>query len=197
MNKARLVSLLPFLSAFLAWLAYPPAELSFLAWVAYAPLIIYIAEISKDTGFFRSRFVFVSKSGLKAFLPVYLGGVLFFILGLIWLRHVSWVGLIVIPIVMSLYWLVFAVAGYFIMRAFSVAYAAFLIPACWVFIECLRSFVLTGFPWLFAGHTQYRWIPLIQIADITGVYGISFIILFVNTVIFVLVRKGPGERVNR
>ena len=62
-------------------------------------------------------------------------------------------------------------------------------PACWVFLEYLRSFVLTGFPWLFAGHTQYLWIPLIQISDITGVYGISFIILFVNVVIFVLIKE--------
>jgi len=82
---------------------------------------------------------------------------------------------------------VFAIGGYFIMRYFSVFYAAFLMPALWVFLEYLRSFVLTGFPWLFAGHTQYRWITFIQITDITGVYGISFIILFVNMVILALV----------
>jgi len=189
MKRAYLVSLLPFLSGILAWLAYPPVELSFLAWMAYVPLIFYIAGISKDNGFFKRRFIFITKPGLKAFLPVYLGGVLFFIVGLIWLRHVSWAGLFVIPLVMALYWVIFAVGGYFIMRAFSVAYAAFLIPACWIFIEHLRSFVLTGFPWLFTGHTQYRWIAFIQISDITGVYGISFIILLVNMVIFMLVRE--------
>jgi len=188
-KRANLIPVLPLLSGVLAWLAYPPADLSFLAWVACLPLLLYISEISAQTGFFRKRFIFITKPGLKALWPVYLGGVLFFILGLSWLHHVTWPGLVVLPLVLSLYWVLFAIGGYFIMRACSILYAAFLMPAGWVFLEYLRSFVLTGFPWLFAGHTQYRWIPLIQIADITGVYGISFIILFVNTVIFVLVKE--------
>lgn len=188
-KRANLVSVLPLLSGILAWLAYPPADISFLAWVAYIPLLFYIAEISKESGFFKRRFIFITKPGFSALWPVYLGGFLFFILGLGWLRHVSWAGLFVLPLALSLYWVIFALGGYLIMRYFSLFYAAFLMPAGWVFLEYLRSFVLTGFPWLFAGHTQYRWIPLIQISDITGVYGISFIILFVNMVIFVLARE--------
>lgn len=189
MIKERFIRALPLLSGLLAWLSYPPTDISFLAWVSYIPLVLYIAEISKEGGFFKRRFIFITRPGLKAFLPVYLGGVLFFILGLIWLRHVTWPGLFVLPLVLALCWVMFAIGSYFIMRAFSVSYAAFLIPACWVFLEYLRSFVLTGFPWLFAGHTQYRWIPFIQITDITGVYGISFIILFVNMVILALIKE--------
>ena len=43
-------------------------------------------------------------------------------------------------------------------------------------------FILTGFPWASLGYTQYRTLPLIQIADITGVYGLSFLIAFANVV---------------
>jgi apolipoprotein N-acyltransferase len=35
-------------------------------------------------------------------------------------------------------------------------------------------------PWNLLGHSQYRYFPVIQIADITGVYGISFLIFMVN-----------------
>ncbi|MBI5778043.1 MAG: apolipoprotein N-acyltransferase [Planctomycetes bacterium] len=182
MMKERLIRALPLLSGILAWLSYPPADISFLAWVAYVPLLFYISEISQQTGSFGKRW-------LGLLWPVYLGGVLFFMLGLVWLRHVSWAGLFVLPLVLSLYWVIFAVGGYFIMRYFSFFYAAFLIPAGWVFLEYLRSFVLTGFPWLFAGHTQYRWILFIQITDIAGVYGISFVVLLVNMVIFVLIKE--------
>jgi apolipoprotein N-acyltransferase len=135
MMKERIIRVLPLLSGILAWLAYPPADIWFLAWVAYLPLLFYIAEISKENGFFKRRFIFITKPGLKALLPVYLGAVLFFILGLGWLRHVSWPGLFVLPLALSLYWVIFAVGGYFLMRYFSIFYAVFLMPACWVFLE--------------------------------------------------------------
>ncbi|RKY26512.1 MAG: apolipoprotein N-acyltransferase [Planctomycetota bacterium] len=56
-------------------------------------------------------------------------------------------------------------------------------PVAWVACEYLRAFVLTGFPWLFLAHTQYAFLPLIQISDITGAYGVSFVIVLVNAFI--------------
>jgi len=53
-------------------------------------------------------------------------------------------------------------------------------PILWVALEYLRSFLLTGFPWANLGHSQYLNLPIIQMADITGVYGLSFVILLVN-----------------
>lgn len=49
------------------------------------------------------------------------------------------------------------------------------VPIVWTSLEFLRARLMTGFGWYFLGHSQYRWIELIQIADITGVYGISFL----------------------
>lgn len=43
--------------------------------------------------------------------------------------------------------------------------------------------MIRGFPWFFMGHTQYRNLPAIQIADVTGVYGISFVVVTVNACI--------------
>ena len=52
-----------------------------------------------------------------------------------------------------------------------------------VTFEFLRSHLLIGFPWNLLGHSQYQNLPLIQIADATGVYGISFVVAAVNAVI--------------
>jgi apolipoprotein N-acyltransferase len=61
-------------------------------------------------------------------------------------------------------------------------------PFLWVGLEYIRSFLLTGFPWASLGYSQYEILPLIQIADITGVYGVSFLIALSNIVIYQLLR---------
>lgn len=53
----------------------------------------------------------------------------------------------------------------------------------WVALEYLRSTLFTGFPWGLLGCSQYRFLSLIQIADITSVYGISFLIVLTNGVL--------------
>jgi apolipoprotein N-acyltransferase len=46
----------------------------------------------------------------------------------------------------------------------------------WVALELIRSRFLSGFPWAPLGVTQWRQLPLIQIAAVTGVYGVSFLV---------------------
>ncbi len=50
-----------------------------------------------------------------------------------------------------------------------------LCAALWVALEMIVGRLFTGFPWLYLGVSQYRLLPLIQIASITGVYGVSFL----------------------
>jgi apolipoprotein N-acyltransferase len=52
--------------------------------------------------------------------------------------------------------------------------------AAWVAMEMGFAHVLTGFPWNLLGASQYRFLPLIQVASLTGVYGVSFIIVWVS-----------------
>ena len=47
-------------------------------------------------------------------------------------------------------------------------------------MEYVRAHLLTGFPWYYLGHSQYRFLALIQVADITGALGVSFLIALVN-----------------
>jgi apolipoprotein N-acyltransferase len=66
-------------------------------------------------------------------------------------------------------------------------------PLLWVSLEYLRSFFLTGFPWANLGYTQYLNLPFIQMADITGTYGLSFVILLVNATLFDVIRQWPKK----
>ncbi len=50
--------------------------------------------------------------------------------------------------------------------------------ALWVALEVIQSRLFTGFPWNLLGASQFRLTPLIQIASVTGVYGVSFLIVW-------------------
>lgn len=50
----------------------------------------------------------------------------------------------------------------------------------WVGLEYLRSFLFTGFPWAFLGHTQWLRPSVIQISEFGGVYIVSFMLIFFN-----------------
>jgi len=51
-----------------------------------------------------------------------------------------------------------------------------LCAAIWVTWEMVLTRLFGGFPWNLLGASQYRMIPLIQIASATGVYGVSFLV---------------------
>ncbi|MFO1457772.1 MAG: apolipoprotein N-acyltransferase [Verrucomicrobiota bacterium] len=54
------------------------------------------------------------------------------------------------------------------------------IAALWVALEYTRVRFLGGFPWNVFGISQWRNLPLIQVASLTGVYGISFLLVWIS-----------------
>lgn len=63
-------------------------------------------------------------------------------------------------------------------------------PAVWVLLEWLRSWLFTGFPWLFVGYTQLD-LPLGHLAPIVGVYGVSLAVAVSAALLVYLLRPGP------
>jgi apolipoprotein N-acyltransferase len=63
------------------------------------------------------------------------------------------------------------------------AWWAILCAVAWVALEMARGRVLGGFPWNFLGASQYKLLPLIQIASMTGVYGVSFMIVWFSVAV--------------
>jgi apolipoprotein N-acyltransferase len=74
---------------------------------------------------------------------------------------------------------------------------AFLCATLWVGFETVLARFLSGFPWNLLGVSQHRMLPIIQIASITGVYGVSFLIVWFSVSLgFALLRivRQPGLR---
>ncbi|PYM10037.1 MAG: apolipoprotein N-acyltransferase, partial [Verrucomicrobia bacterium] len=72
-----------------------------------------------------------------------------------------------------------------------------LCAAFWVALEMVVGRFLSGFPWNFLGVSQYRMVPLIQIASVTGVYGVSFIVVWLSislAVALLRIVRQPGLR---
>ncbi|MDX9708364.1 MAG: apolipoprotein N-acyltransferase [Trichloromonas sp.] len=167
---------LPLLSGLLLALAFPRPDFSWLAWFGLVPLLT-----AMDRHPFRSGFV---------------AGCAFFGLVLYWLN-----------IVMTTYGRMhplFSLAAYVLLTAYLALYfgvatwavcrfreqlglsSLLTLPVVWVVLEFLRSFLFTGFPWASLGYSQQNREVLLQVADLFGVHGLSFLLVFVNVLVFQL-----------
>ena len=143
-------------------LSFPPADQGYLAWIAFIPwFILFVSE---------ERHTYLS--------ALFIGAVFIFI-QLSWMRHVTYIAWILLSLYCSAYFLGFVFCSRFIIFRLRLPLVV-VVPCIWIALEFIRSFFLSGFPWFFIGHTQYTYLPVIQICDITGVYGVSFIIIMVN-----------------
>ncbi|MBU0469491.1 MAG: apolipoprotein N-acyltransferase [Candidatus Omnitrophica bacterium] len=155
-----------FLSATLLALAFPKTDISFFVWIGLVPLM----------------FVLDGKDLAGSFKAGYLCGILFFTGTVSWMIHVTVPGSIVMILYLGLYYAMFAVAYYYFSRSRSLL-KLFLLPAVWVTLEYVKAYLIGGFDWASLGHAQYKNLALIQIAEFTGYYGVSYLIVAANVVI--------------
>jgi len=69
--------------------------------------------------------------------------------------------------------------------------------AAWVALEMVRARLFTGFPWNFVGVSQYKMVPLIQIASVAGVHGVSFLVVWFSLALYsaaCLILQRPNTR---
>lgn len=69
--------------------------------------------------------------------------------------------------------------------------------AAWVALEMVVTRIFGGFPWNMLGSSQYQLTPLLQIAEWTAVYGISFLIVWFSVALFcagLMAVRGKGGR---
>ncbi|GAB7026284.1 apolipoprotein N-acyltransferase [Geotalea toluenoxydans] len=173
--------LLAVVSGILLALSFPKPGLSICVWFAFVPLFLAVGKKDPKTAF-RLGFI----CGLTAY-----GGILY------------WVNIVMttygkLPLVVS-FCLYLLLSAYIALYVGIIAYlvnrgekagisSVFSFPFLWVGFEFIRAFVLTGFPWASLGHSQYRTLPLIQISDVTGVYGVSFLIALANIIIYRIIK---------
>ena len=63
----------------------------------------------------------------------------------------------------------------------------FYIPVLWILAEWLRSWILTGFPWLLSGYPMIQ-TPLAGFAPVTGIYGLSLLVAFISAIVIARIR---------
>jgi apolipoprotein N-acyltransferase len=172
------------LSGLLLYLSYFPVNAGFLAWIALVPLLILVRANARPRRVYFAAFV---------------GGLAFYVPAIQWMRvahpamYASWLFLAfccALFLVMSI-WLA--------RRLDRIGLPFWLsVPTAFVAVEYFRSHFPTGYTWLEAvglrhpigfgwyllGHTQHDYLYFIQISDITGVYGVSFVVALVNSVIW-------------
>jgi len=105
----------------------------------------------------------------------------FFLINLRWLMPVTGLGYAALGFYLALYWPVSAWAirtG----RRHRLS-PTWTLPVVWVACEYLRARVMTGFPWFFLAHGLYERLWLIQVSDLVGAYGVSFLAAAVNGVL--------------
>ncbi len=69
--------------------------------------------------------------------------------------------------------------------------------AVWVALEMIRGRLFSGFPWNPLGASQFQLVPLIQVAAVTGVYGVSFLVIWLSLSLFSagrMIYRRPASR---
>jgi len=165
-------------SAGLLTLSLAPFGQFYLAWFGVVPWMVVVAG---------------SGRWWKSFLWGWLGGYLFFQANLAYLMVVTVPGSIALSVYMGLFWAVMGVVWNGVWRCggrWSAFLGVVMFPVLWTGVEWLRGTLLSGMPWLYLGHSQSPILALCQIADVTGVYGISFVVGMINAVFFGWVVEG-------
>ncbi len=117
----------------------------------------------------------------KPYLVLFLVGFFFWLAALQWLRLPHWAtgfGWLALGFYFACYLPLFIAASRAAVHVLKVP-VVLAAPIVWVGLELARAHLLTGMTMGSLGHSQYRWTALIQISDLAGVYGVSFLIAFV------------------
>jgi apolipoprotein N-acyltransferase len=154
------------LSGLLLWGAFTPVDFGPLAWISLIPLIALVR---------------LERPVRRMYLAIYVGGLAFWLAALQWMRlghpvmYAAWGALaLYLAVFFPLFVGLTRVAVWRLRVPLTLA-----VPIVWVGLELFRGYFLTGFGWYYLAHTQYRWIELIQISDVLGAYGVSFLIALV------------------
>lgn len=165
-------SLLAIGSGLLTALAFPKFSFSFFGWISLIPLLYIILKKTPKQSFYYGLLAGISYNALLIYwipcVPAHYGNLS---IGL------SLVIYIIFVLFLSLFWALFS----FLCSKIAISFQKsifFLVPFLWISFEYILTYLLTGFPWGLLGYSQYKNIYLIQLASITGVYGISFVLVF-------------------
>jgi len=149
------------------WAAFPPIQWTWLAW--FAPCFwLFLIRSNKLVG--RRPYLAIWLASSVHWLAMLQG---------VRLAHpLNTIGWVALSLYLAAYLPCFVALSRIAVQRLriSVVLAA---PIVWTGLELLRGRLLTGFSFGLLAHTQAEWTPLIQISDLCGAYGVSFVVLLV------------------
>lgn len=158
-----------------------------LAWISLIPLHVALEGATERQAFFRGW-----RTGILSFI----GSMYWVVIAMHSYGHIPLLISVALMLLLATY-LGLYVGLYALIvahvnrhRPSSILWGA---PTLWVSFELLRTYLLSGLPWGLLGYSQFRVLSIIQVADITGVYGISFLVVFINVVLFTMIQWGWNE----
>ncbi|HVO37811.1 MAG TPA: apolipoprotein N-acyltransferase [Spirochaetia bacterium] len=141
------------------------AGLPVLAWVSLVPLFLVLRTVSIGRGIFLGTLMGV----IQAMITNY------------WLGTFNLLTLQFVTVVTAVEYVPFMAAALLVVkRSRSLGFLVF--PAAWTVFDWVRSQGFLGYPWGMPGVSQYTFIPLIQAASVTGVWGVTFVVVLFNSV---------------
>lgn len=171
--RTKIVALI--FSVLLMTAAFPPLDLGFLGWIGLAPIFAVIVCEPRARRAFKWAYMFGC---------LHWGWTIIWIAATVnawthsWAGWGAWIGLTLLK---SLWFGLFGVMAWWLTRRQVTWQIPVLIASAWTFMEWLRCQTGVAMPWSLTGYTQYRWLSVIQIADITGVFGITFLLAYLNS----------------
>ncbi|CAN5685913.1 apolipoprotein N-acyltransferase [soil metagenome] len=155
-------------SALLLYAAFEPAGWWWLAWVALVPLGMLIRS---------------DRPARAVYLGAWVGGLVFWLLATNWVRKAdpgAWPGWIALAVGLSFWWPAFLLLARSAVRRLGVP-LMIAAPLAWVALEFVRGHApFNGFSWFYLAHSQHSLLPMIQVADLAGAWGLSLLIALFN-----------------
>jgi apolipoprotein N-acyltransferase len=156
--------------------AFPKIGIAGLAWVA--PAFMLAAAHGR--------------TGAEAFRIGYVAGLAHHLAALYWLLHIPVAGYPILGwLALSAYLALFPAVWVWLLSGKLTGggwtqrtLRALAGAALWVALEMIVGRLFSGFPWLFVGNSQFQLLPLIQIASVTGVYGVSFLVVWISLTLY-------------
>ena len=151
----------------------------FLAWFCLVPFFIAIKH---------------SRLG-QTVLFSFILGLLYFAGVTFWFTEYSFIFWLPILVILASYITILGIALYYInAKIKSNSLRIILISAAWMAVEFFRSRTFLAFPWGLLAYSQHDYLKVMQIAGITGVYGMSLILIIANTALAETAAGITGER---
>lgn len=181
-------------SALFIFLSIPKVDWWPLAWIAFVPVMIALHDAGRTGSLARVVLIALAFAFASGVAKVY------------WIMEtVMNYGGLNLPLgLFSMAGVAFVVALYALIFGIYAARADWKSPlfplfaaALWTALEYIQTYLFTGFPWELLGYSQHQVLPVIQIANLTGVYGVGFLVMLVNAtlaMVFIALRERTAWR---